>query len=77
MTLELAISQLTYHSVSLYVVMYGLYLDCIVYLLYIISCNIYLKILRIVYNVFHYYINKRKRICKVKHVQGITLTCLY
>ena len=28
------------------------------------------------YNVFHYYINKRKRFCKMKHVQRITLTLL-
>ena len=34
----------------------------------------YLIVLIIVYNVFHYYINKRKEICKIKHVQGIMLT---
>ena len=31
------------------------------------------NMLKNVYNVFHYYINKRKGIYKVKHVQGIML----
>ena len=60
MTFVLAIGWPTYHSMPLYTVIYGLYLAYIIHLLYIISCNMYLKVLIIVCNVFHYYINKRK-----------------
>ena len=35
----------------------------------------YLKLLKIIFNVLHYYINKRK-ICRAKHVQGIMLAHL-
>ena len=48
----------------------------IVFIMYLIPYKIYLEMLIIICNIFHYYINKRKRICKVKHVQGITLTHL-
>ena len=37
-------------------IIFGLYNTFIIY----ISCNMYLRILMIVCNVFHYYINKRK-----------------
>ena len=36
----------------------------------------YLKIIKNYFNVFHYYVKKKEKICKMKHVQGITLTHL-
>ena len=55
-----AVGWLTYYSMPLYTVIYGLYLAYIIHLLYIISYNMSLKVLIIVCNVFHYHINKRK-----------------
>ena len=48
----------------------------IVFIMYLIPYKIYLEILIIICNVFHYYMKKRKRISKIKHVQGIMLTHL-
>ena len=42
-----------------------------------IFCNICISNCQRLFNVFHYYIKEKGKICKAKHVQGITLAHLY